>query len=68
MDKSTKKSNRVFNGIKRVAKWVRRWVFIVLAASMIGMSNALYDECRMLNDTRIFDQQEQVIDEEDTNI
>jgi len=34
---------------------------------MIGFTNAYYDESRMINDTRNFVRQEQVIDDEDTN-
>jgi len=40
-------------------------MYIILAASMIGMSNALNDEFRMLNDINAFTQYEQVIDDED---
>jgi hypothetical protein len=67
MDKSTNKNISFFNRIKRVTKWVWRWMYIILAASMIGFSNAYYDECRMVNDIRNKVQQEQVFDDEDTN-
>ena len=32
---------------------------------MIGLSNAFYNECRMIDDTRNFVEQEQVIDNEE---
>ncbi|MFO7864135.1 MAG: hypothetical protein R6U85_09065 [Salinivirgaceae bacterium] len=67
MDKSKNKNFLFFNGIKCLSKWARRWAFIILAAFMIGFSNAFYDEFRWINDTRNFDQPEQVIDDEDTN-
>ena len=35
---------------------------------MIGFSNAYYDEHRWINDIRTKAQQEQVFDDEDTNI
>jgi hypothetical protein len=35
---------------------------------MIGFSNAYYNESRMLTDIRNWVQQEQVIDDEDTNV
>jgi hypothetical protein len=35
---------------------------------MLGFSNAYLDENRMINDTRNFIRQEQVTDDEDTNI
>ena len=34
---------------------------------MLGFSNAYLDESRMINDTRNFIEQEQVIDDEDKN-
>lgn len=53
--------------MKRFSRGVRRWSLIILAASMIGFSNAFNDETRMLNDLRNWVQQEQVVDDEDTN-
>jgi len=67
MDKSRKTTFGIFKGIKRAAKWFARWTYIILAACMIGFTNAYYDESRMINDTRNFVRQEQVIDDEDTN-
>ncbi len=67
MDKSKNKNFLFFKGIKCLLKWIRRSVFIILAAFVIGFTNAFYDECRMINDTKNFDEQEQVIDDEDTN-
>jgi len=67
MDKSKNKNFQFFNGIKCLLKWARRLAFIILAAFMIGLSNAFNDELRWINDTRNFVQQEQVIDDEDTN-
>jgi hypothetical protein len=65
MDKSKNKNFRFFNRIKCLSKWARRSVFIILAACMIGLSNVFNDEFRWINDTRNFDQQEQVLDNED---
>ena len=67
MDKSTSDFFRFFKGLKCFAKWTRRHIYIILAAIMIGFSNAFYDEERMLSDTRNFVQQEQIIDDEDMN-
>ena len=67
MDKSKNIFFRYFNGIKRIAKWIIRLIFMILAACMIGFSNAYYDESRMLTDIRPKYQQEQVIDDEDTH-
>ena len=67
MDKSTSAIFRPLKGLKCLAKWIRRFIYIILAAIMIGFSNAFYDEGRMLGNTRNFVQQEQVIDDEDMN-
>jgi hypothetical protein len=35
-----------------------------MAALLIGFSNAYYDECRMVNDTKNVDEQEQLVDDD----
>jgi len=40
-------------------------VYLVIVAGMLGFSNAYLEENRMINDTRNFVQQEQVINDED---
>jgi hypothetical protein len=67
MDKSRNTKFGIFKGIRRIAKWFARWTYIILAACMIGFTNAFYDESRMINDTWNFVRQEQVIDDEDTH-
>jgi hypothetical protein len=41
------------------------WFFIVLAASMIGFSNAYYEEFRSIDNCRNFIQYEQTFNDED---
>jgi len=65
MDKSTNIFLKFFNGFRCFARWIRRGIYIVLAAFVIGFSNAFYNECRMINDTKNSVEQEQVIDNED---
>jgi hypothetical protein len=67
MDNKTKIFFSYFNRIKRITKWIWKWLYIILAACMIGFSNAYYDEHRWINDIRTKVQQEQVFDDEDTN-
>ena len=67
MDKSKNKTFLFFKGIKYLLKWIRRTTFILIAAFMIGFTNAFYDECRMVNDKGNLDEQEQLIDDDDTN-
>lgn len=64
MDKSKNQTPLFFKGIKCLVKWIRRLVFIIMAALMIGFTNAFYDECRMINDTKNFDEQEQAINDD----
>jgi hypothetical protein len=40
------------------------WLFIILAASMIGFSNAIYDEYRSIDNCRNFIQYEQLVNDE----
>jgi len=65
MAKPEKKGFFLFNIFTRAIKATWRWIYIILAASMIGFSNAYYDEHRWINDTRNFIQQEQVFNDED---
>lgn len=41
------------------------WFFIILAASMLGLSNVFYNEYRWIDNCRNFIQYEQVINDED---
>lgn len=67
MDKSRNKNFLFLGGIKRFSKWIKRSLFIIIAAAMIGFTNAFNDESRFLNDSGSFDPQEQFIDDDDTN-
>lgn len=67
MDKTKRKIFRYTRGIRRFAKWIWRWIYIILAACMIGFANAYYDESKWINDIRSTTQQEQVMEDEDTN-
>jgi hypothetical protein len=62
MDKSKKKITRKR---KRRFKWMPQWIYIILAASMIGFTNAYYDEYRWINNSRNFIQYEQIFNDED---
>ena len=67
MDKSKIKNFQFFNGIICLSKWVRKFIFIIFAAFVIGFTNAFNEEFRWINDSRNFVEQEQVIDDEDIN-
>jgi hypothetical protein len=61
MDKSKKNKWKR----KRRFSWIPNWLFIILAASMIGFSNAFYNENRWVDNCRNFIQYEQIINDED---
>jgi hypothetical protein len=67
MDRSKYRIFNVFKAIILIAKWLRRILYIVLTACMIGFANAYYDEYRWINSTRNFIKQEQVFNDEDKN-
>jgi len=67
MDASKYKTFLVFKGITYLLKRIRRYAFIIMAALLIGFSNAYYDECRMVNDTKNVDEQEQLVDDDTDN-
>lgn len=68
MDKTKRKFFRYTTIFRRIAKWIFRWIYIILAACMIGFANAYNNESRWINDTRSMTQQEQVDDDDDTNL
>lgn len=68
MDKSRNKGFLLFNGITCLFKWVRRLLFVILAALMIGFTNAFFNEWKFINDSKIFDDQEYVVNDDDTNL
>jgi hypothetical protein len=65
MAKSPNRTSKYFNGFKRILKWIWLLALTILAACMIGFSNAYYDESRTVKDFRNKFQQEQVFDDED---
>ncbi|MBN2165958.1 MAG: hypothetical protein JW717_06760 [Marinilabiliaceae bacterium] len=67
MDKSRNKNFLFLGVIKRFSRWIKRSLFIIIAAAMIGFTNAFNNESRCIYDSGCFDQQEQLIDDDDTN-
>lgn len=57
------KSNNKFYGIIKyfllILNWLRRKIFLIITAFMLGMSNVILEEDRMLNDTKPQTEQEQ---------
>ncbi|MCL6264911.1 hypothetical protein [Flagellimonas myxillae] len=50
---------------KRILKQVRRVTYIFLSAYMLGLSNVVLEEDRMINDTRAQIEQMELQDEDD---
>jgi len=65
MDKSRNKNVLFLDGMICFLKWLRRSLFIMIAAFIIGFSNAFNNESKSVSDVRNFEQQEQTIPEED---
>jgi len=44
---------------KHIGYWIKRKVILIITAFMIGMSNAMYDEDKMINENQNYIEQEQ---------
>jgi len=65
MYKSNHKGNSVFKFVKFLFYRLKRIIYLVMIASMLGFSNAFYDETKMINDIKFGIEQEQIIDDEE---
>nr|WP_299781522.1 hypothetical protein [uncultured Formosa sp.] len=43
---------------KQLAYWIKRKLILIITAIMLGMSNAIYDEDKMINGNQIHTEQE----------
>ena len=44
---------------KHLGHWIKRKLLLIITAFMIGMSNAMYDEDKMINGNQNYTEQEQ---------
>ena len=44
---------------KHIGHWIKRKLILIITAFMIGMSNAMYDEEKMINGNQNYTEQEQ---------
>jgi len=44
---------------KHISHWIKRKFLLIITAFMIGMSNAMYDEDKMINGNQNYTEQEQ---------
>jgi len=44
---------------KHFSHWIKRKIIITITAFMLGMSNAMYDEDKMINGNQNYTEQEQ---------
>ncbi len=53
--------------MKRIFKYIRHMMALVMTAWMLGISNVIYEESRMVHDTRTRTEQQETVpdDEED---
>lgn len=43
---------------KQILNWIKRKIILIIAAVMLGMSNAMYDEDKMINGNQNHTEQE----------
>jgi len=68
MYKLNNKFYRIIKGILFVFHWLRRKLFLIIAAFMLGMSNVILEEERTLNDVQPNTEQEQKFTEDDDSL
>ncbi|NOY48805.1 MAG: hypothetical protein GXO84_11595 [Chlorobi bacterium] len=44
---------------KHLVHWIKRKIILIITAFMLGMSNAMYDEDKMINGNQNYTEQEQ---------
>jgi len=44
---------------KHITHWIKRIIILIITAFMLGMSNAMYDEDKMINGNQNHTEQEQ---------
>ena len=55
-----KQKNKIYlEKSKHFAHWVKRRIILLITAIMLGMSNAMYDEDKMINGNQNYTEQEQ---------
>ncbi len=59
MYKKKKKRYLISGFIKELAHWLNRKIILILVSSMIGISNGIYEEDKMINDNQNKIEQEQ---------
>lgn len=65
MYKSNNTNNPVLRFVKLFIHKLKRILYLIMIASMLGFSNAFYDETKMINDIKFGTEQEQVIDDKE---
>ena len=43
---------------KQILNWIKRKIILIITAVMLGMSNAIYDENKMINENQNHTEQE----------
>ncbi len=65
MYKLNKKSYSISGFIKELTHWLKRKIILILVSSMLGFSNGMYEEDKMINDNRNKIEQEQKENDDD---
>ena len=59
------KDNSVLQFIKSFLHRLKRMIYLIIIASMLGFSNAFYDESKMINNIKFGYEEEQIIDDKE---
>ena len=65
MYKLNKKRYLISGFIKELTHWLKRKIILILVSSMIGISNGIYEEDKMINDNQNKIEQEQKENDDD---
>ena len=59
MYKLNKKSCSISGFINKITHWLKRKMILILVSSMIGISNGIYEEDKMINDNKMEQEQKE---------
>jgi hypothetical protein len=61
------KNNAVLQFIKSSLHRLKKMIYLIIIASMLGFSNAFYDETKTINNIKFGFEEEQIIDDKEPN-
>ena len=68
MYKSNNKDNCAVQFVKLFFHWLKRIIYLIMIATMLGLSNALYNETKMINNIKFGTELEQDINDKEPKV